>query len=138
MLFYRYSAFCFSKYIGLLLPVFHLYTCCTGMYVHLLCGGGLYMCICSGVGESPVFQSAEYAVRAHVPVLAWDRISLYRGIRTKTQKLKHGFQFRILRPGCVLTAEIASPQLSCISVIQCIEGMIEACVLWNQGAPLIF
>jgi hypothetical protein len=39
-----------------------------------------------GIVESPMFQSAEYAVRAHVPVLAWDRISLYRGIRTKTEK----------------------------------------------------
>ncbi len=39
-------------------------------------GGGLYMCMCSSAGESSVFQNAVFAVRAHVPVLAWDRMFL--------------------------------------------------------------
>ncbi len=32
----------------------------------------MYKCMCSGVSESSVFQNAVTAVRAHVPVLAWD------------------------------------------------------------------
>ncbi len=47
-------------------------------------GGAVYVHMLWCGWESSV-RSAEYAVRAHVPVLAWDRISLYRGIRTKTQ-----------------------------------------------------
>jgi hypothetical protein len=70
---------CVTKYIVLFLPDFHLYAYCTGMYIHLLCGGGVHVHIFFGIVESPIFQSAEYAVRAHVPVLAWDRISLSWG-----------------------------------------------------------
>ncbi len=56
--------------------VLHL---CTGyivptyMYKTVCGGGGLYKCMYSGASESSVLQSAVTAVRAHVPVLAWDR-----------------------------------------------------------------
>jgi hypothetical protein len=55
------------------------------MYIYCV-GGGLYMYIYSGAGESPVFQSAVYAGRAHVLVLASDRISLYKKKRKKIKK----------------------------------------------------
>ncbi len=42
--------------------------------------------MCSGVGESSVFQNAVTAVRAHVPVLAWDWMFL-QGERMKKIKI---------------------------------------------------
>ncbi len=42
------------------------------IYTDTVCGGGVYKCMCSGVSASSVFQNAVTAVRAHVPVLAWD------------------------------------------------------------------
>ncbi len=57
------------------------------------------MYIYSGAGESPVFQSAVYAVRAHVLVLASDRISLYKKKRRNIERHKHGVQIRNPNPG---------------------------------------
>ncbi len=48
---------------------------CTDIYIQILCvAGGVYKCMCSGVSENSVFQNAVTAVRAHVPVLAWDGV----------------------------------------------------------------
>ncbi len=44
------------------------------------------MCMCSGVGESSVFQNAVTAVRAHVPVLAWDGMFM-QGERIKNKNI---------------------------------------------------
>jgi hypothetical protein len=44
------------------------------IYTDTVCGGGVYKCMRSGVSESSVFQNAVSAVRAHVPVLAWDGV----------------------------------------------------------------
>jgi hypothetical protein len=50
--------------------------CCTGIYKQILCvGGGVYKYIRSGVGEREFgVYNAVSAVRAHVPVLAWDGV----------------------------------------------------------------
>jgi hypothetical protein len=67
------------KYTVLLLKKLHLYVHCASIVVYLMkvVGGGVRTCVhfLSGV-EGPIFRSAEYAMRAHVTVLAQDRKKL--------------------------------------------------------------
>ncbi len=100
--------------------------------------------MCTHLGELCVYfaVSAEYAMRAHVTVLAWDGRSYFG---TVYKKQKHIYMntcmvvsSEIIRPGCALAAAATCPWLFCISSDQCIGGMSEVSVSRHRGVLEVF
>ncbi len=112
------------------------------MYKVVYVGGGGYTSVCILVRVRVQCYRVLWLQYVHM-FQCWHGI----GVFTWGQIEKHKYYWKyyanmakvgIFRPDWVLEGEAASPQLSCISLIQCIADMIEACVLQNRCAPLVF